>query len=106
MSAPGKQSRWGSLLSQAVAGVESRLDNILADPEDGRPQADYVVSPDAPESPSPAASTTAKQQQASQQLAPLGKPSPGMYVVLSHCVIWLTCFVSRQLPVIIYPPYQ
>ena len=24
-------SRWGSLLQQAVAGVESRLDNILAD---------------------------------------------------------------------------
>ncbi|KAH8775841.1 hypothetical protein BGZ57DRAFT_737597, partial [Hyaloscypha finlandica] len=32
MAAPAKQtSRWGSLLQQAVAGVESRLDNILAD---------------------------------------------------------------------------
>ena len=29
---PSKQpSRWGSLLQQAVAGVESRLDTILAD---------------------------------------------------------------------------
>ncbi|KAI0430967.1 TATA element modulatory factor 1 TATA binding-domain-containing protein [Xylaria sp. FL1042] len=33
MSAPQKSSRWGSFLSQAVAGVEARLDNILA--EDG-----------------------------------------------------------------------
>ncbi|KAK3394007.1 TATA element modulatory factor 1 TATA binding-domain-containing protein [Podospora didyma] len=33
---PSKQStRWGSFLSQAVAGVEARLDNILADNEDG-----------------------------------------------------------------------
>ncbi|KAL6887858.1 TATA element modulatory factor 1 TATA binding domain-containing protein [Trichoderma evansii] len=33
MSAPGKQasSRWGSFLQQAVAGVESRLDTILAE---------------------------------------------------------------------------
>ncbi|KAI1137068.1 TATA element modulatory factor 1 TATA binding-domain-containing protein [Hypoxylon sp. FL0543] len=31
MSAPPKSSRWGSFLSQAVAGVEARLDNILAE---------------------------------------------------------------------------
>ncbi|CZT04947.1 related to transcription factor TMF [Rhynchosporium agropyri] len=32
MAAPAKQtSRWGNFLSQAVAGVESRLDNILAE---------------------------------------------------------------------------
>lgn len=32
MTAPQKQgSKWGSFLSQAVAGVESRLDNLLAD---------------------------------------------------------------------------
>ncbi|GAW18736.1 hypothetical protein ANO14919_082180 [Xylariales sp. No.14919] len=36
MSAPQKSSRWGSFLSQAVAGVEARLDNILA--EDGTPK--------------------------------------------------------------------
>lgn len=28
---PKSTSRWGSLLQQAVAGVESRLDTILAD---------------------------------------------------------------------------
>ncbi|KAK0730761.1 TATA element modulatory factor 1 TATA binding-domain-containing protein [Lasiosphaeris hirsuta] len=35
MAAPARQpsSRWGSFLSQAVAGVEARLDNILADAE-------------------------------------------------------------------------
>lgn len=32
MTAPSPHvSRWGSLFQQAVAGVESRLDNILAD---------------------------------------------------------------------------
>lgn len=32
MATPNKQSsRWGSFLQQAVAGVESRLDNILAE---------------------------------------------------------------------------
>jgi TATA element modulatory factor len=37
MAAPTKQSsRWGSFLQQAVAGVESRLDNILTEgAEDG-----------------------------------------------------------------------
>ena len=30
-------ARWGSFLSQAVAGVEARLDNILAE-EDGAAQ--------------------------------------------------------------------
>ncbi|KAM3550177.1 hypothetical protein ARSEF4850_008475 [Beauveria asiatica] len=34
MAAPNKSSsRWGSFLSQAVAGVESRLDNILSEEE-------------------------------------------------------------------------
>ncbi|KAM0259537.1 hypothetical protein ACHAQJ_003263 [Trichoderma viride] len=37
MAAPGKQSsRWGSFLQQAVAGVESRLDTILAESDDDR----------------------------------------------------------------------
>ncbi|KAK0628524.1 TATA element modulatory factor 1 TATA binding-domain-containing protein [Bombardia bombarda] len=36
MTAPAKQSsRWGSFLSQAVAGVEARLDTILAENDDG-----------------------------------------------------------------------
>jgi hypothetical protein len=35
MAAPTKKSTgWGSFLQQAVAGVESRLDNILADGEE------------------------------------------------------------------------
>lgn len=36
MTAPGKQLGWGSLLSQAVAGVESRLDTILAEGDAGQ----------------------------------------------------------------------
>ncbi|KAI1421049.1 TATA element modulatory factor 1 TATA binding-domain-containing protein [Xylaria sp. FL1777] len=36
MSVPQKSSRWGTFLSQAVAGVEARLDNILA--EDSGPK--------------------------------------------------------------------
>ncbi|KAH0424779.1 m protein repeat protein [Colletotrichum camelliae] len=35
MTAPAKSSRWGSFLQQAVAGVEARLDNILAEGENG-----------------------------------------------------------------------
>lgn len=43
MTASSKQvSRWGSLLQQAVAGVESRLDNILADGTD-EPSTSVVV---------------------------------------------------------------
>ncbi|KAG6297507.1 hypothetical protein E4U46_006500 [Claviceps purpurea] len=37
MAAPGKASRWGSLLSQAVAGVESRLDTMLAETDEDEP---------------------------------------------------------------------
>jgi hypothetical protein len=38
MAAPGGKasSRWGSFLQQAVAGVESRLDTILAESDDDR----------------------------------------------------------------------
>lgn len=36
MSAPQKSSRWGSFLSQAVAGVEARLDNILAEEDSAK----------------------------------------------------------------------
>ncbi|KAI1495477.1 TATA element modulatory factor 1 TATA binding-domain-containing protein [Biscogniauxia marginata] len=36
MSTPQKTSKWGSFLSQAVAGVEARLDNILAEEEPGK----------------------------------------------------------------------
>jgi len=48
MAAPGKgSSRWGSFLTQAVAGMEARLDNILAD------EAEAAKQP----KPSPAAPT-------------------------------------------------
>ncbi|KAL7892556.1 TATA element modulatory factor 1 TATA binding domain-containing protein [Trichoderma sp. SZMC 28014] len=58
MSAPGKQaSRWGSFLQQAVAGVESRLDNILAESDDDRsatpPAAAAAASTTTPTTASP-----------------------------------------------------
>lgn len=74
MAAPGKQSRWGSFLSQAVAGVESRLDNILSETEQARLQ---DASAEAPVGPAAPATTTTKQQPAPHQLAPPAKPSPG-----------------------------
>lgn len=42
-------SRWGSFLSQAVAGVEARLDNMLAE-EDGTTQ-QKEAKPATPASP-------------------------------------------------------
>lgn len=45
----GGKSRWGSLLSQAVAGVEARLDTILAEEDQPKP------------SPSPTPSQQSKQ---------------------------------------------
>ncbi|RDL42023.1 uncharacterized protein BP5553_02002 [Venustampulla echinocandica] len=45
MAAPSKQSsRWGSFLQQAVAGVESRLDNILAEQDENAPPAKNPAS--------------------------------------------------------------
>lgn len=53
MSAQGNnKSKWGSFLSQAVAGVEARLDTILAE-EDANVQAQKPT-------PSPAPSQQAK----------------------------------------------
>ncbi|RDA82346.1 hypothetical protein CP532_1240, partial [Ophiocordyceps camponoti-leonardi (nom. inval.)] len=59
MSAPapapgGKPSRWGSLLSQAVAGVESRLDVMLAEADDEAQAAAARSKPVAPANPTPA----------------------------------------------------
>ncbi|KAI1755053.1 hypothetical protein F4782DRAFT_431698 [Xylaria castorea] len=45
MSASQKSSRWGSFLSQAVAGVEARLDNILAEDDGSKPSATPAVAP-------------------------------------------------------------
>ncbi|PNY23403.1 Protein sgm1 [Tolypocladium capitatum] len=65
MAAPGKSSIWGSLLSQAVAGVESRLDNILA-------EADGAAQPQS--APPPAAAAAAA--------AAAARPSRGTFSVL------------------------
>ncbi|SZF00118.1 unnamed protein product [Blumeria hordei] len=46
MTTPSKQaSRWGSLLQQAVAGVESRLDNILAEGTEDIPSPQATKTP-------------------------------------------------------------
>jgi TolA-binding protein len=81
MAAPNKSSsRWGSFLSQAVAGVESRLDNILADVEET--QAQQQAQQQQPQK---------QKQQQPQQAASGGanaastggglKPSPGKFCV-------------------------
>ena len=63
MAAPAKQasSRWGSFISQAVAGVEAKLDNILADDYDdgGAPQnkESRPAAATPPPAPSPAKAT-------------------------------------------------
>ncbi|OBT62225.1 hypothetical protein VE03_08040 [Pseudogymnoascus sp. 23342-1-I1] len=49
MATPGKQSsRWGSFLSQAVAGIESNLDNILSGDDVPQTKPAAVVPPAAP----------------------------------------------------------
>lgn len=58
MSAPSKSSsRWGSLLQQAVAGVEARLDTILAEGEAGPKPTRGPAAPPAPSTPSPPLTT-------------------------------------------------
>jgi hypothetical protein len=50
MTVPGKQaSRWGSFLQQAVAGIESNLDNILSgdDVPQPKPAPAVVAAPKA-----------------------------------------------------------
>ncbi|RFU72082.1 m repeat, partial [Trichoderma arundinaceum] len=47
------QSRWGSFLQQAVAGVESRLDNILAESDDDRSAAQLTAAAAAATTASP-----------------------------------------------------
>lgn len=56
MSAPQKSSKWGSFLSQAVAGVEARLDNILA--EDGAPKDSTTPAVAATAAPTPSVPPT------------------------------------------------
>ncbi|KAF6803920.1 M protein repeat protein [Colletotrichum sojae] len=66
MAAPAKSSRWGSFLQQAVAGVEARLDNILAEGENGLSQQAQTPLP---------ATTTAKEQQQQQNATPSSSTS-------------------------------
>ena len=44
-------SRWGSFLQQAVAGVESRLDNILAEGDEAQKPKQLPTSTTIPTSP-------------------------------------------------------
>jgi hypothetical protein len=47
-------ARWGSFLSQAVAGVEARLDKVLADEDDAAQQKeDKPATPASPAKQSP-----------------------------------------------------
>jgi TATA element modulatory factor len=63
MAAQTNKSRWGSFLSQAVAGVEARLDTLLADDDSS-----------AAKQPKPAnAAGPVPQQQV--------KPGPGAYAL-------------------------
>ncbi|KAK7426852.1 hypothetical protein QQZ08_006598 [Neonectria magnoliae] len=71
MAAPGKQasSRWGSFLSQAVAGVESRLDNMLTEGEEAERQRQQgLAKPGA----------VNKAAQAAQQAKPAAKSAPAL----------------------------
>ncbi|KJZ79082.1 hypothetical protein HIM_01233 [Hirsutella minnesotensis 3608] len=87
MAAPGKSSKWGSFLSQAVAGVESRLDNMLAEAEaeQGGPAATRARSarPAAPAKQSPANSRSSSNARVNDRLqarlakAMAGKNTPG-----------------------------
>ncbi|OJD14841.1 hypothetical protein AJ78_04845 [Emergomyces pasteurianus Ep9510] len=49
---PTKQSKWGGFLQQAIAGVESRLDTILADQEEEDVAKDFDKSSKQSEQPS------------------------------------------------------
>ncbi|PHH91751.1 hypothetical protein CDD83_10455 [Cordyceps sp. RAO-2017] len=82
MAASGKPSKWGSFLSQAVAGVESRLDNILAEADDEaqaqQPQAARPAQVAAPAKPSPANSRSSSSARTNDRLqARLAKAMAG-----------------------------
>lgn len=73
MAAPNKSSsRWGSFLSQAVAGVESRLDNILADVDESAAPAAAAAKPKPPSQQQPSGG-------AANAVPPGVKPSPGEF---------------------------
>lgn len=70
MSAPAKSSRWGSFLQSAVAGVEARLDNILAEEEqNGKPGHASQRSPSAASSQPAITSAKATNDRLQERLA-------------------------------------
>ncbi|CZR61118.1 related to transcription factor TMF [Phialocephala subalpina] len=73
MTAPGKQgSKWGSYFQQAVAGVESRLDNLLADGIEGEQapatSKPATLAPGTPATKSQAPSRTASTNRTNDRL--------------------------------------
>ncbi|KAI8947123.1 hypothetical protein F4801DRAFT_25533 [Xylaria longipes] len=69
MSASQKSSRWGSFLSQAVAGVEARLDNILAEDDGSKASATPVVVPNtSPAPPTPPTRSATPSRSANDRL--------------------------------------
>ncbi|KAK4197834.1 putative TATA element modulatory factor [Triangularia verruculosa] len=63
-------ARWGSFLTQAVAGVEARLDNILSEDNDGTTQAKETkpAPPASPVKQSPGPSRTSSSTRANDRL--------------------------------------
>ncbi|PGH11303.1 hypothetical protein AJ80_07203 [Polytolypa hystricis UAMH7299] len=57
-SQTGKSSKWGSFFQQAVAGVESRLDTILAEPDEATASKPAENPSKEPEQPAPPAGMT------------------------------------------------
>ncbi|KAL1883866.1 hypothetical protein VTK73DRAFT_7654 [Phialemonium thermophilum] len=73
MAAPTKRSGWGSLLSQAVAGVEARLDTILAENDDAprdasKPSPTPSPAPSSPHKSSPGLSRTSSTNRGNDRL--------------------------------------
>ncbi|KAI0489583.1 hypothetical protein F4859DRAFT_157687 [Xylaria cf. heliscus] len=69
MSASQKSSRWGSFLSQAVAGVEARLDNILAEDDGSKASATPAVVPStSPAPPTPPTRSATPSKSANDRL--------------------------------------
>lgn len=69
MSTSQKSSRWGSFLSQAVAGVEARLDNILAEDDGTKGSTTAAVAPNpSPAAPTPPARSATPSRSANDRL--------------------------------------
>lgn len=92
MAAPTKKTGWGSFLSQAVGGLEARLDNILAEDEASSAR-DAKPSPGSAAQPSPASP--------SKQTA-----SPGKSQVSLSGLLILTVSRNRTIENILQRPNQ